>query len=74
MDENRRISSLFSKFNLIGFLQTGVSASKYNVTNLLDPADYLFMVQAKANEFNEELKRGNTGQILQNLDKFKKSF
>jgi hypothetical protein len=74
MDENRRLSDLFSKLNLIGFLQTGVSASKYNVTNLLDPADYLFMVQAKANEFNKELKSGNTSQILQNLDKFKEVF
>ena len=74
MDENRRLSDLFSKLNLIGFLQTGVSASKYNVTNLLDPADYLFMVQAKSNEFNKELKSGNTGQILQNLDKFKEVF
>ena len=74
VEENKLLSDLFEKINIVGFLQMGLSVGKYNITNMLDPSEYLFTVQSKAGEFNKLLDSGDTEKIIRSLDKYKEVF
>lgn len=73
-EDNALLSTMFSQFSSIGFLQTGLTGGKYNLTQIINPSDYIFAIQARASEFNDLLNKGDITEILKSLDRFKDKF
>jgi len=73
-EDNLYISEFFSRLPLVGFLQSGVSAGKYNFTNILEPSDYLFIVKDSANRINDLLTGKVQSDMVDIFNGFMKSF